>query len=222
MFVPSRTFHRRSLDSSEEETREYFQRHKLDNDLCNRFQAVKSSGRILTVHRYGSATIRSDHNLVFAIQESIEKALVDAGIENKGGNALKEATIAWLSDKDNKNYFNGLITGTYSNLFGGDDADTVIEKLRTFSGDALAKVMDNIFKVADERQVKALSLSVTDLSNWIREVIQANSLKAIASLPYITTPLKMFGFLNCIALFWLFYIFHNIAKITIEGLTYTT
>ena len=120
------------LDSSEEETREYFQRHKLDNDLCNRFQAVKSSGRILTVHRYGSATIRSDHNLVFAIQESIEKALVDAGIENKGGNALKEATITWLSDKDNKNYFNGLITGTYSNLFGGDDADTVIEKLRTF------------------------------------------------------------------------------------------
>lgn len=167
------------IDSTAEETHEYFQRYKMDNDLYNRFQAVKSSGRILTVHRYGSATIRSDHNLVFAIQESIEKALVDAGIENKGGNALKEATIAWLSDKDNKNYFNGLITGTYSNLFGGDDADTVIEKLCTFSGDALAKVMDNIFKVADERQVKALSLSVTDLSNWIREVIRANDLKAI-------------------------------------------
>ena len=167
------------LDSSEEETREYFQRHKMDNDLYNRFQAVKSSGRILTVHRYGSASIRSDHNLVFAIQESIEKALVDAGIENKGGNALKDATIAWLSDKDNKNYFNGLITGTYSDLFGGDDADTVIEKLRTFSGEALARIMDNIFKVADERQVKALSLSVTDLGNWIREVIRANSLKAI-------------------------------------------
>ena len=64
-------------------------------------------------------------------------------------------TIAWLSDKDNKNYFNGLITGTYSDLFGGDDADTVIEKLRTFSGEALARIMDNIFKVADERQVKS-------------------------------------------------------------------
>ena len=72
------------IDSTAEETREYFQRYKMDNDLYNRFQAVKSSGRILTVHRYGSATIRSDHNLVFAIQESIEKALVDAGIENKG------------------------------------------------------------------------------------------------------------------------------------------
>ena len=167
------------LDSDDADTREYFQRYSLDNDLFNRFQSVKSSGHILTVHRYGSATIRSDHNLVFAVQESIEKALADAGIENKGGNALKDATIAWLSDKDNKSYFNGLITGTYSDMFGGDNVDAVLEKLRTFSGDALAKVMDNIFRVADERQVKALSLSVTDLCNWIREVIKANDLKAI-------------------------------------------
>lgn len=167
------------LDSDDADTREYFQKYSLDNDLCNRFQAIKSSGRILTVHRYGSATIRSDHNLVFAVQESIEKALADAGIENKGGNALKDATIAWLTDKDNKSYFNGLITGTYSDLFGGDNVDAVLEKLRTFTGDALAKVMDNIFRVADERQMKALSLSVTDLCNWIREVIKANDLKAI-------------------------------------------
>jgi len=167
------------LDSNESETREYFKKYNMDNDLCNRFQAVKSSGRILTVHRYGSASIRSDHNLVFAVQESIEKALEDAGIENKGGNALKTATINWLSDNDNKNYFNALITGAYCDVFGGDDADAVLEKLHTFSGDALAKVMDNIFRVADERQIKALSLSVSDLCNWIREVIKANGLKAI-------------------------------------------
>lgn len=57
----------------------------IEIGLCNRFQSVKNSGRILTVHRYGSATIRGDHNLVFAVQESVEKALADAGIENKGG-----------------------------------------------------------------------------------------------------------------------------------------
>lgn len=167
------------LDASEEDTQEYFKRYNMDNDLYKRFQAAKNSGRILSVHRYGSATIRGDHNLVFAVQESVEKALLVAGIENKGGNALKNATIAWLSDKDNRAYFNSLITGTYSDLFGGDDVDAVIEKLNTFSGDALSKVMDNIFKVADERQIKALSLSVTDLCNWIREVIKANNLKAI-------------------------------------------
>ena len=167
------------LDASEEDTQEYFNRYNMDKDLYKRFQAAKNSGRILSVHRYGSATIRGDHNLVFAVQESVEKALLDAGIENKGGNALKNATIAWLSDKDNRAYFNSLITGTYSDLFSGDDVDAVIEKLNTFSGDALSKVMDNIFKVADERQIKALSLSVSDLCDWIREVIKANNLKAI-------------------------------------------
>lgn len=167
------------LDASEEDTQEYFNRYNMDKDLYKRFQAAKNSGRILSVHRYGSATIRGDHNLVFAVQESVEKALLDAGIENKGGNALKNATIAWLSDKDNRAYFNSLITGTYSDLFSGDDVDDVIEKLNTFSGDALSKVMDNIFKVADERQIKALSLSVSDLCDWIREVIKANNLKAI-------------------------------------------
>lgn len=167
------------LDADATDTREYFKKYNMDNDLCNRFQSVKNSGRILTVHRYGSATIRGDHNLVFAVQESVEKALADAGIENKGGNALRDATIAWLSDADNKRYFNGLITGTYSDLFGGDDIEAVLGKLSSFSGDALAKVMDNIFRVADERQIKALSLSVSGLCKWIREVIKANGLKAI-------------------------------------------
>ena len=167
------------LDADEDGTQEYFQKYNIDNDLYKRFQAVKSSGKILTVHRYGSAAIHGDHNLVIAIQESVEKALIDAGIDNKGGNALKKATIAWLSDKDNRAYFNGLITGAYSDLFGGDTVEGVVEKLHTFTGDALSKIMDNIFKVADERQIRALTLSVSDLAHWIREVIRANGLKAI-------------------------------------------
>ncbi|WP_293729017.1 hypothetical protein [uncultured Phascolarctobacterium sp.] len=167
------------LDAGEEDTRAYFQRYSMDSDLCNRFQSVKNSGRILTVHRYGSATIRGDHNLIFAIQESVEKALTEAGIENKGGNALKEATVEWLSDRCNRDYFNALITGAYADLFGGDDVDAVINKLKTFSGDALAKVMDDIFKVADERQIKMLSLSTAGLCSWLREIIKANELKAI-------------------------------------------
>lgn len=167
------------LDASAAETQEYFHKYNLSNDLYNRLQAVKSSGNILTVHRYGSSTIRSDHNLIFAVQESIEHAFKENGIENKGSSALKGATIAWLSDSDNKNYFNSLITGKYSDLFVGDNVDTVLTKLNTYTGDALSKVMDNIFKVADERQIKALSLSISALCDWIREIIKANNLKAI-------------------------------------------
>lgn len=167
------------LDASEDDSRAYFERYVMDKDLCSNFLRIKNSGKILTVHRYGSATIRSDHNLVFAIQESIEKAMAECGIENKGGNALKSATIKWLTDIDNKNYFDSLMAGRYSDLFGGDNVDAILAKLNTFVGDGLAKVMDNIFKVADERQIKALSLSTTGLCDWIREIIRANGLKAI-------------------------------------------
>lgn len=39
--------------------------------------------------------------------------------------------------------------------------------------------MDKIFKVADERQIKVLSLDTTGLVAWIKEIIKANNLKAI-------------------------------------------
>ena len=167
------------LDVSEEETKEYFQKFQMDNDLFNKLQNAKNSGEILTVHRYGSSSIRGDHNLVFAIQESIEKALKDRGIENKGNSAMKGAISKWLEDSANKSYFNSLVTGEYSNLFGGDNADNILEKLNDLSGDALIALMDKIFKVADERQIKVLSLDTTGLVSWIKEIIKANNLKAI-------------------------------------------
>lgn len=167
------------LDATEDETRDYFQKFQMDNDLFNKLQGAKNSGQILTVHRYGSSSIRGDHNLVFAIQESIEKALKEKGIDNKGNSALKGAISKWLSDTANKSYFDSLVTGEYASLFGGDNADDIIEKLNSLSGDALIALMDKIFKVADERQIKVLSLDTTGLANWIKEIIKANNLKAI-------------------------------------------
>lgn len=167
------------LDANENETRDYFQKFQMDNDLFNKLQGTKNSGQILTVHRYGSSSIRGDHNLVFAIQESIEKALKEKEIENKGNSALKGAISKWLSDSANKSYFNSLITGEYASLFGGDNADDIVEKLKTLSGDALIALMDKIFKVADERQIKVLSLDARGLADWIKEIIKVNNLKAI-------------------------------------------
>lgn len=167
------------LDASEAETREYFEKFNMDKDLCNVLQGVKNSGKILTVHRYGSSSIRGDHNLVIAIQESIENALKENGIENKGSGALKGAIIKWLLDSANKSYFNALVTGDHASTFGGDDADAILQKLNDFSGEPLVLLMDKIFKLADERQIKALSMNTKELSNWIKEIIKANNLKAI-------------------------------------------
>lgn len=167
------------LDASDEEIQEYFDKYYLDNDLLSNFKRVKNSGKILTVHRYGSSNIHGDNDLVLAVQESIEKAFSNAGIENKGSDSLKAAIIRYLSDSENKASFNVFVKGSYSNLFGGDDVDKIVEKLRTYEDEALHTLMEKIFKVARERQIRAFSMTAEDLSNWIKEVIEVNGLRAI-------------------------------------------
>lgn len=168
------------LDASHEDTAEYFARYDLDNDLCQSLQRLKSGDKkILTVHRYGSSSIHGDQDLVLAIQESIDRAFAIAGIENKGSDSLKESVIRYLSDPENKQSFGIYVKGSYSSLFGGDDVDTIIEKLKTYTDLALHTLMEKIFKVAKERQIKAFTMSTSDLAAWIKEVIHANNLKAI-------------------------------------------
>ena len=164
---------------SEAETRAYFEKYQLDADLCNSFQRIKNSGRILTVHRYGSSSIHGDQDLVLAIQESIDRAFELAGIENKGADSLKDAVIRYLEDAENKQSFGVYVKGSYSDLFGGDSVDAIVEKLKTYSGPALHALMEKIFKVARERQIKAFSMSAKDLADWIKGIIKANNLKAI-------------------------------------------
>lgn len=170
---------KRLLDASAEETKHYFEQFNLDNDLLNKFLAEKESGKIVTVHRYGSSSIHSDNDLFLAMQESIEKALADAGITNKSTDALKTAVIKYLSDEENKQSFGIYVNGSYSSLFGGIDVDTIIERLKTYSDEALQKLMDNIFKVANEKNIRALYLGSEDMKEWIRNVIAANDLHAL-------------------------------------------
>ncbi|MBS5594067.1 MAG: hypothetical protein KHX08_01355 [Clostridiales bacterium] len=167
------------LDTDESDVQEYFDKYGMDKDLCNNFLRIKNSGRVLTVHRYGSSNIHGDNDLVLAIQESIEKAFAVAGIENKGKDSLKEAVIRYLTDAENKQSFNVYVKGSYADLFGGDDVDAIVEKLRTYEDAALHALMDKIFKVARERQIRAFSMTASDLADWVKEVIEVNDLKAI-------------------------------------------
>ncbi len=167
------------LDASDTDVKEYFEKYNIDNDLCNNLQRIKNEGKILTVHRYGSSSIHGDQDLVLAIQESIEHAFTTAGIENKGSDSLKDSVVRYLSDPENKQSFGIYVKGSYSDLFGGDSVDDIIKKLNTYTDLALNALMEKIFKVAKERQIKAFTMSTGDLSNWIKEIIRANNLKAI-------------------------------------------
>lgn len=167
------------LDSTEQETKEYFETFNLDQDLLKKFLYVKSEGKIITVHRYASSSIKGDNDLFIAIQESIEQALRDAGIDNAAHGAMKDAVVKYLSDEYNKQYFNGLVTGPYASFFGGSDADKIIKDLQEYTEDALRELMRKIFKVANERQIRAFILDDKGLCEWIRETIRQNKLNAI-------------------------------------------
>lgn len=170
---------KRLLDSTEQETVEYFETFNLDKDLMKKFLNVKREGQIITVHRYASSSIKGDNDLFIAIQESIELALHDAGIDNAAHGAMKDAVVKYLSDDINKQYFNELVKGPYNSLFGGNDADKIVKDLQVFTEDALRELMRKIFKVASERQIKAFTLDDKGLCEWIRETIKQNNLNAI-------------------------------------------
>lgn len=170
------------LDASEKDTEEYFEKYKdkLSIDLFNDFQRIKSDEKkVLTVHRYGSSSIRNDNNLVSAIQTSISNALKEAGLDYSGYETLKDATIKWLSQGWAKDAFNKLLKEEYNDLFFGDDVDALIEKLNTYSGDSLQDLIGKIMRVGAEKQFTALTLDVDGLVDWIKAIIKGNNLKAI-------------------------------------------
>lgn len=167
------------LDAPAEEVKAYFEDFKIDNDLCQRFLNVKSQGRIITVHRYASSSIHGDNDLFLAIQESIEAALKEAGIDNQGGESLRDSVVRYLSDEENKESFGVYVRGSYAELFGGDSVDQIIANLQSYNGDALQSLMGKIYKVAHEKQIKAFILNSDDLCQWIKSVIEDNGLWAI-------------------------------------------
>lgn len=169
------------LDADEAETREYFAHYpdRLDHDLFNRFQAIKSGAPLLTVHRYGSADIQSENDLLFIVQERIAEALRERGFTNSGMATLRDAALKWLSDRANRNYFDTLMRESYANVFGGEGVEQLIDHLQNYSGNALTTLMEKMMGVADQRQIRALTLDKDVVIRWIKSVIRENGLKAI-------------------------------------------
>ena len=136
--------------------------------------AQKESGKILICHRYGSSDISNDTELIVALQEGIEKAMADNGIENQANTSLKNSLIRYFENDENKQSFDIYASGTYRDVIGGDKSNDILEKLRIYEDDALRQLISKIFKV---QVVKgSFSMNTGELCDWIREVIEKNNL----------------------------------------------
>lgn len=170
------------LEASDDEIRAYFKDYGLRDDLCQQLITDKSNGRLITIHRIGSASIRSDQDLILALQDSIMAALRVHGITNRGEASLKESALRWLEDKEaNRVYFDSLIQeDKYMWDFGGKHVNEVISVLKSSEDeDAVSKMMRNILKVAEDNGITALRLDVPAMCDWIKSIIDENDISAI-------------------------------------------
>ena len=170
------------LEASDEEIRAYFHEFGLREDLCEQLITDKNHGRLITIHRIGSAAIHSDQDLILALQDSITAALRAHGIENRGEASLRDAALRWFTEKDaNRVYFDSLIQeDKYMWDFGGRHVEEVIDVLQN-AGDerAISKMMRNILRVAEDNGITALRLDIPAMCEWIKSVLEQNDISAI-------------------------------------------
>lgn len=165
------------LEASEEETRAYFEKYGLNKDLCAELIAQKNEGKIIIAHRYGSSDIENDTDLIVAIQNSVEKALADAGIENKATASMRDSLIRYFENDMNRRAFDIYAKGDYRDVLGGDTADDVLQKLSNYDDDAVRTLIKKLFCVPMVRG--SFVMNSGELCDWLREVIEANGLKEL-------------------------------------------
>ncbi len=165
------------IDATDEETIAYFEKYGLNDFLCKKLLTQKNDGKILVCHRYGSSDIQSDTDLIVAIQEGIEKALKEAGIENAANVSLKNSLIRYFEDEENKQSFDIYANGKFKTILGGDTAVDILKKLNEYEEEALRTLIEKVFKVPVIKG--GFSMNTGELCNWIREIINKNNLKEL-------------------------------------------
>lgn len=189
------------LDATDEEVIDYFNDFGLQQDLRDQYVALKNSGKILTIHRVGSAGIDTDLDLILAVQQSIMAALKANGIENHGDASMKDAFLRWMKNQANRDYFEALIKQEkYAWTFAGASAQDVIDRLNTDNDSVVESTMRNVMLVLKEAGQYGLFSDVNDMAGWIKSVIEENHLSAILfvwdefSEYFISHPVNLTGF----------------------------
>ncbi len=189
------------IDASDDEVEEYFQDFGLRSDLRDKMISVKNSGRILTIHRIGSAGIQTDTDLILAVQQSVMAALKENGIENEGDESMRDAFLSWLEKPGSRVYFDTLIQGEkYAWDFNGMKADDVEQRLKTGTDVQIEAMMRNVMKVLKENGQYGLFNDVNDMADWIKSIIEKNGLSAIMfvwdefSEYFLNHPVGLTGF----------------------------
>lgn len=170
------------LEAPEEAVRAYFKDYGLSDDLCNKFLAARSeemNGKLIVVHRIGSSNIKNDDDLIWAVQDSVSRALRDASVENMAAGTMKEALLAWIHERPaNKDYLASLISEVPQN-FGGMGLDMIVQILQSDDEKAIETLMEKLVTLCRNNGILAMNMDAEKLAAWLEDVIDKNGLGAI-------------------------------------------
>ena len=167
------------LDAPKEEIQEYWDKYtplKKERDLLGKIIGHRDR-KIVTAYRYASGGISSPRELFFAIQDTLKTSLENSGLYT-GEKTLKESVIAWIDDPLNKKWFDSLLKEPkFSSMFSQSNADEVLYSLH--KGGEVKELMDNIFKLADDRGITALNIDTDRFIAWLTDIIDENKIKIV-------------------------------------------
>ena len=170
------------LEAPEDAVHAYFEDYGLSKDLCNKFLAARSeemNGKLVVVHRIGSSNIKNDDDLIWAVQDSVSRALRDAGVENMASGTMKEALLAWINERPgNKDWLAGLISEVPQN-FGGMGLDMILQILQSGDEKSIETLMEKLVTLCRENGILAMNMDAEKLAAWLEDVIDKNGLGAI-------------------------------------------
>ena len=137
------------------------------------------NGKLIVVHRIGSSNIKNDDDLIWAVQDSVSRALRDAGVENMAAGTMKEALLAWINERSgNRDWLAGLISEVPQN-FGGMGLDMILQILQSDDEKSIEALMERLVMLCRENGNWAMSMDAEKLAAWLEDVIDKNGLGAI-------------------------------------------
>lgn len=169
---------------TENEFDAYFDKYENlrgETDLRERLRACRK-GKIVTASRYATGDITSTQKLIFAVFESLTEALRKDGYKFDGSKTLRGRIAHWLeSDSANLEMFRAKIQKPeyrMSASLARRSAEEIVERLKNPNAE-VSQLVEEILKLGEKEGIRAFYINMTELTDWITEVINENDLKAV-------------------------------------------
>ena len=172
------------LTCPEEEFDAYFDKYdnlREEKDLRERLRTCRK-GKIVTAVRYATGDITSTQKLIFAVFESLTRALRKGNYKFDGSKTLRGKIATWLeSDTANLEMFRAKIQKPeyrMSATLSRRSAEEIIERLRNPNAE-VSQLVEEILKLGEKEGIRAFNINMNELIDWITEVVTENKLNSM-------------------------------------------